>query len=384
MLGFYLYILNMMTVLFLAGLIIIVIFSFGFVLHNSKEERERKAYRVTIPTSDDNGEIRIDEDGENSASNPFLRKSSEDIWEGRYLPFLIEDLNEKLKSELREQIKQIPPLPSVANHLIFALNDARVSTGQISEIVSSDPVLAGKLLELVNSSFYGLSKEVDSVGRAIILLGFNTVKDLVLQSNLTRILPPINNDLFSIEDFWMHSLVASSCAYSISSGIDGVNAGNVSTIALLHDIGKLGIALWKPSDFKKYIEELKEEHGALPIMIEEKILGLHHALVGNLITENWNLPRGISDAILYHHHPVFIGSEGIPAEHRRAVSIIHFANVISKLCGFCADNDVVTGTREEYFLLIDRGPPLESLLGRKALSEITRIKSFMKSPGGSI
>lgn len=310
----------------------------------------------------------------------FIKKSRKDHFESEFVPLTLEQLEDNDKKAIKSKLSVIPPLPNIAHELINILGDESASSSKVSNIASKDPILAGKLLQLVNSSFFGLRQEVNSIGRAIVLLGFNTVKNFVIQSQLSKVIPKFEKDLFSLENFWSHSLASSVCAYHLSSGITDIQQSILSTIALLHDIGKIAIAFYKPDTYKKFKEELDKNDSDEPtIIIEEKILGVNHALVGYLLAENWELPEYIRKTILYHHHPTFVTPDSIPTDYAKAVTILHFSDLISKLCGLSIDNDIITGIRNEYFSLVGKTPPIESLIDQKTSFEIQKTKYFVKS-----
>jgi putative nucleotidyltransferase with HDIG domain len=382
-----------LLIIALTLLAIITSASIYVVKKKNLENEIRRAYRTSILSNEIrtdyqpitpiifknvNSYLKNDSKNVDPLPNIFIRKSSDSIWEGRYVPFTLDKLSENLEIDLKSRINEIPPLPNLAHRLISTISDITVPTKTITELVSGDPVLAGKLIQLVNSSFYGVSKEVTSVGRAIILLGYNTVKSFVIQINLSKVMPKIKEDILSMDKFWLHSLSSSTIAHHIASQIPELNPGTVSTIALLHDIGKLAMALWKPEEMRKYQLELNESSSALPIMIEEKIFGLHHALIGFLLAMNWKLPIDLCKIILYHHHPVFVDPDIIPNDLVKSVTIVHFSNQLSKLCNLGVDNDTVIGTRQGYFQLIGKEPPIENFIGQKVIKEIQKIMDFIK------
>jgi putative nucleotidyltransferase with HDIG domain len=309
----------------------------------------------------------------------FIKRSSKEVWVGDFIPLTPDKLESNLEREIKAKLKVIPPLPSVAQELIVAMGDESASSSKVADLASKDPVLVGKILQLVNSSFFGLRQEVTSIGRAIVLLGFNSIKNFVLQSQLSRAIPKIDSNMFSLENYWIHSLASSTCAYHITSSIQNLQSSIVSTVALLHDIGKLAIAFYKPEAFKQYTEQVNTDPMIPSLMIEERIFGVNHALVGFLLAENWELPEFIRSIILYHHHPTFVSIDQIPENIREAVSVVHISDLLCKLCGFSIANEDVTGLKDEYFHVIGKNPPLELLIDHKASIEMQKSKYFVKT-----
>jgi HD-like signal output (HDOD) protein len=299
-----------------------------------------------------------------------------DPWEGGFQPMTKEDLTNEQKEKIKLKLKDIPPLPNILHQIITALNDYRMSSKQIAKLASRDPVIVGKILQLVNSSFFGIKENVKSIDTAVSLLGFNNVKNFVLQRNISKIFKGLDPNIFSLDDFWFHSLASSVCANYIAVGVPGIVPSDVSTIALLHDIGKITMAYYEPARYIDFLNAQKNNYLVPSIIIEEENFGINHALLGSLLTESWNLPDEISSTILYHHIPPFVQPENIPENIRKSVIIVHFADIICKMCDQKMEDRNITAISDKYFHIINKKPPLELMLDNDIAQEVQQVKVF--------
>ena len=206
---------------------------------------------------------------------------------------------------LNHYIRQLPPFPATANKVMEICRDVNTSPTDLTKVISLDPVLTGKLMQLVNSAYFGFSREIISPVRAVVMLGMNTVKNLVLGSSVMSAFGKRKNfRALDMDMFWKHSLGVGVLAKLMAKkrNIDKKLLEGYFIAGLLHDIGKIPLNS-RFSD--EYLNILKiPENEYLPLFVsEKKILGIDHANVGNLIAEKWKLGEEISDTITYHHTP---------------------------------------------------------------------------------
>jgi putative nucleotidyltransferase with HDIG domain len=308
----------------------------------------------------------------------LVKSEKHDLWNSSFVPMTKDMLTPELEVKLKSKLRTIPPLPNILNQLLVIMDDVKISSRKIAGYASKDPVLAGKILQLVNSSFFGVKKEVKSINTAVILLGINNVKNFIFQSSVSKIFKGFDEIIFSLEDFWNHSLATSVCAYHLSTGIPGMTKEDISTTALLHDLGKVVMAALEPDKYKNFIDTINENPFIPTIVIEEEVFGLNHALLGSLLVEIWNLPDDISKTIMYHHSPPFVTPDKIPQDCRKSVVVVHFADMISKMCDHKQPDRDLTAISEDYFDLIGKKPPLELMLDNDIAQEIQQVRIFAK------
>ena len=220
----------------------------------------------------------------------------------------------------------LPTLPTLYVELTRAIESATSDARQIAAIISRDMAVSAKILQLVNSSFFGLGRRVSSIEQTVSLLGVNRIRGLVLTESIVRqFKPPSNLKQFSTGAFWEHAALVAEVARCISraEGQQGDRPDQAFTAGLLHDIGKL---IFASQHTKVYAEILEEsaETGEPVCQIEMRRLNVTHAEVGAYLLGLWALPSRITEAIALHHEPSRIPYNGLCA-----VTAVHVANVLS-------------------------------------------------------
>ncbi len=202
-------------------------------------------------------------------------------------------------------IRQLPPFPATVNKVMEICRDVDTSPTDLTKVISLDPVLTGKVMQLVNSAYFGLSREIISLVRAVVMLGMNTVKNLVLGATVMSAFGTRKNfRALNMDMFWKHSLGVGVIAKLIAEkrNIDKKLLEGYFIAGLLHDIGKIPLNSKFSDEYLNIIGIPEKE--PQPLFISEKeLLGIDHTYVGNLIAKKWKLGEEISDAITHHHAP---------------------------------------------------------------------------------
>jgi len=226
------------------------------------------------------------------------------------------------------RIHNLPTPPMVFTQVNKVLNDPKTSAYQIGAIISEDPALSAKVLKLTNSSFYGIPRTITSVKQAIVILGLDVVKSLVLSASVFETFSKqYKIDKSYIDDFWRHSLSVAFMARIISrmkSFPSLLEAEEAFSAGLLHDIGKLVILAHMPNEYQEIKKNLTENPWQETSPMEEKVIGFDHAMVGAYLAEKWNLPAQLATAIKYHHCPDDCESNSITNY------IIHLSNYLAR------------------------------------------------------
>ncbi|MDH3357859.1 MAG: HDOD domain-containing protein [Desulfobacteraceae bacterium] len=199
----------------------------------------------------------------------------------------------------------MPPFPATVNKVMEICRDVNTSPTDLTKVISLDPVLTGKVMQLVNSAYFGLSREIISPVRAVVMLGMNTVKNLVLGATVMSAFGTSKNfRALNMDMFWKHSLGVGVIAKLIAQkrNIDQKLLEGYFIAGLLHDIGKIPLNS-KFSDEYRNILGIPEKKPQPLFISEKQLLGIDHAYVGNLIAKKWKLGEEISDTITYHHAP---------------------------------------------------------------------------------
>lgn len=224
-------------------------------------------------------------------------------------------------------IRNLPTPPIVFHQIQKAINDPNISAASVAGILSEDPAMSIKVLKLTNSAFYGLSREIDSVKQAVIIVGLEAIKNLVLAASVLDMFKGTDLDREGQEKFWRHALAVASCGRILARKVKTrgmIDPDAAFSCGLLHDIGKMVLCCFLQDEFKKVTEERQGDLESETFEIEEKVLGYNHAQIGGLLAAQWKLPHRLGEAITYHHCPQENESDD-PVAH-----IIHIANYIAK------------------------------------------------------
>ena len=214
---------------------------------------------------------------------------------------LVTVLKSKMLVALVGSVRDLPSLPRMCTELREVLADPDASIDQVVRVAEQDVAICAKVLQLVNSAFFGAAREIVDIRNAISYLGMTVLQNLVLSMEIFRMFQSNQNiPGFSIEAFHVHSQLTARIASEIGrkAGLsEGVIVG-----ALLHDIGKLVIAEKSPDHFARAIEGVQQNKQPL-FSIEEELIGVSHAEVGAYLLSLWGLPSPIVEAVAHHHHP---------------------------------------------------------------------------------
>jgi HD-like signal output (HDOD) protein/CheY-like chemotaxis protein len=221
-------------------------------------------------------------------------------------------LSETLRSEpiakIAGSLGDLPSAPRIYAELRLALEDSDASVDPIVKIVEKDVAITAKLLQLVNSAFFGTTRKVVDTKTAVMYLGVKTLHDLVLSVEIGRAFPPNKRiEGFSIERFQEHSSLTASIAARISETSN--TGGYILAAGLLHDAGKLVLADRMPEEFARAIGTVGRDRRPL-FSVEEELFGVSHAEVGAYLLSLWGLPYPVVEAVAYHHHPERISAKG--------------------------------------------------------------------------
>lgn len=199
-----------------------------------------------------------------------------------------------------ESIRDLPTIPNVIAEVLSAIDSPNTSAYQLAQLIEKDQGLTARVLRVANSPFYGYSKKISTIDLAIVIMGFNTLKEIVLSLVIKRFFSKISVSIFDIKSFWYYGLFCASTSRFLARRLGYKIAGEAFVAGLMHDVGVLIIAEYFADDFKK-IKQLTESGTCNRIEAETMVLGCTHSDIGEWISDKWNLPYQISKAIKLHH-----------------------------------------------------------------------------------
>ncbi|MBN1866346.1 HDOD domain-containing protein [Candidatus Sumerlaeota bacterium] len=195
------------------------------------------------------------------------------------------------------KIQSLPTLPDVVNKLSLLVETDKASAAEIAKIISEDQVLTAKVLKVVNSSFYGFPGRIGTINHALVLLGFNVMKGIILTVSIVDAMSS------SLVGLWEHSLGVAAASEEIARHAKLDQPVEISTAGLLHDLGKVVLCV-EMSDVAEQIMEDVEASKISFIEAEKKALdGLTHCDLAGWLAKEWNLPARLKEPICFHHEP---------------------------------------------------------------------------------
>jgi len=231
--------------------------------------------------------------------------------------------------DLVNNAKELITLPEISLRVNAIANDPDSTADDMAAAISQDPALVVRMLKIANSAYYGLSKEVDTIPRAVAILGTNKIRDLVLSTSASQAFDGIPNDLITMQDFWHHSLYCGLLAQILSKKSKKANSESIFIAGLLHDIGQLLMFNQLPEKSHEAILLLMEGSEELETYeAEQHIFGFDHTQVGAALVKNWKLAPVLEECVEFHHSPQ--NAKEFPAE----VALINIANAVAVMADF--------------------------------------------------
>lgn len=217
---------------------------------------------------------------------------------------------------------ELNSLPEVYTRINDLVDDPYCSAEDVSRVASQDPSLTTRLLKLVNSPFYGFASTIDTVSRAIAVIGMRELRDLVLATSVTRMFKGIPSDLVDMTQFWKQSIYCGLIARALSRQRDAAHGERMFVAGMLHKIGALILYKKIPELSRESLSRVQFNNEVL-YLVENEVIGFNHADVGGELIRQWKLPANLVAAVAHHLSPKDKG------DNSSETSTVHLANLIT-------------------------------------------------------
>jgi len=225
------------------------------------------------------------------------------------------------------EIQNLATLPAIATEIMSLTESDRSSMKEISKIIEKDMTIASKILKISNSPLYGYQRKIDTIQKALVLLGIKEVYNIVVGISVYSTFVNLkNNSDFDRDAFWEHSSGCGRIAKVFAEGLGLKFDGSEFLSGLLHDMGKLILDQYFQREFSQILHKMKEDDISF-FEAESELFDINHAEVGALLLERWNVPENVIYAVRYHHSPE------LAKNYREMTCIIHIANELDKIWG---------------------------------------------------
>jgi putative nucleotidyltransferase with HDIG domain len=226
------------------------------------------------------------------------------------------------------RVREIPPLPLVVRELMSVMRKPESSADDITRVLSADQALAGKILRLVNSSFYGMPGHVSTISQAVVILGYAALRSLATSLS---VVDAIGRELSAErrQVFWQHALATAAGAEVLARDLGLPDPEEAFVAGLLHDIGHLVLAIALPDECAAGVVGDPEQ--------ERAIIGLDHCRAGRLVLQHWKLPNSLIECVRLHH-----GEGACLNATSPMLTVVALADRLSRLQGDTGESPAVT------------------------------------------
>jgi len=230
------------------------------------------------------------------------------------------DLIEKILT----RVKDLPTLPSVYSALCDAIASPRSTAEVVARVIAADQASTLKVLKMANSAFFGMSGRIETVSRAVVILGFDEIRNMVLSSSVMDLFKKGKTlHRFHPRAFWAHSIAVGLITRMLGKRMGIVHLENFFVAGILHDIGKLFFFEFAEEVYVRTLR-LVDEKDCFIREAELEVMGMDHALAGSMVADQWRLPEPIRNAIHYHHFGMIGGEPDL------LVASVHLADILAR------------------------------------------------------
>jgi putative nucleotidyltransferase with HDIG domain len=234
-------------------------------------------------------------------------------------------LSPDLALRLAAAVEGMPAFPKSVRRILALTRDVACAPKDLVQVIDKDPVVTVKVLRVVNSAYYGLTKQITSIDQAVVFLGFNSIKNLALSIAAIGMLPDSPMSGFDDQRYLQHSFTCAVIARQLAMKLPGADPQDCFIAGLLHDFGKVVVAQFMPVDFRRSLEMSLWKEVSLHVALQQ-VVGVDHATIGAMLVQKWRFADELVQTIRYQHTPDRYDSD--------MLACVVAANQISKHLGF--------------------------------------------------
>ncbi len=242
--------------------------------------------------------------------------------------------------DLVKGVSELISLPDVCIRVTEMTASPNYTAADIACVVSRDPGLSAQLLKIANSPYYGFPSRIDTISRAVTVIGNRELRDLVLATSVIATFSNVKHDLLDLSRYWRHSLHVGVIARHLAakSRMRILHSERLFIAGLLHDVGRLVMEM-KIGELVKVMMHRAQTDNIPLYLAEREVFDLDHGQVGAELMRCWGFPESLQEVVEFHHEP------GNARNHPLEVSLVHIANNISEMSGY----GVIGGERDVHF-----------------------------------
>jgi HD-like signal output (HDOD) protein len=281
--------------------------------------------------------------------------------------------NKDIRYIINNRITSLPTLPIVITNILNLVQKTSSSARDVAAYISQDQAISSAVLKIANSAYYNLSGKVEAIDRAVVVLGFEAVKNLALGTSVFSTLKSDEVSVFDREGFWIHAIGVGTAANMVSKEILKSNDPSFFVSGLFHDLGKIIFDRYLNDMYIPIVRQAKEEGKPLH-SLEKEVFGLDHAQVGSMLLTRWKIPPPIINRLKYHHD-----LESCPAEYAVEAAVIAAADYLCHLKNIGLSFAPEISLSETALKSLQIKPDHLVQLGEKLEEMRDKINSFVQS-----
>jgi len=224
--------------------------------------------------------------------------------------------------DLLDGTERLSSVSVVHERLNEAIFSQRTTVDQLTSIIMQDAGLTARLLRIVNSAYFGFPRKIDTISRAVMVVGTQQLHDLTLATSIVTLFRRIPEHFVSMQSFWKHSVACGLAARALAGLNRESNVERFFVAGILHDVGRL-IMFEKIPEMMETVFTHIAEHPRPMFKAEQEIIGYDHAAVGAALIDAWRLPGSLEEVVRYHHTPRNAD------RYRQEAYVVHIADVIA-------------------------------------------------------
>lgn len=269
---------------------------------------------------------------------------------------------------------ELPAMPKLVEKLDKVISDPDASMKDAAEVVSLDPGIAAKTMQLVNSPLFSLNRKIEHLDQALSFIGLNGVRQIVFAASILGTFSSCETEIFSPRRFWEHSLAVGSAASLVARTLTekeetkSIDVDQAFLAGLLHDVGKVLIAQRYRNKYAEVFKKISSE-GVQRRDAELAVFGLQHTDFGHTLLQHWGLPKCVCEAALCHHEP----SASNPLEF-----IVHLADAIAHGLGYSADLDCFPRLDPRVWATLDLTDGVIERISYEVLTQVEEASSILE------
>ncbi|MBI4300746.1 MAG: HDOD domain-containing protein [Chloroflexi bacterium] len=236
--------------------------------------------------------------------------------------------------QIVSKVNTLPTIALVYDRVCEMVENPDVSAADLGKAIAEDQTLTARLLRIVNSAFYGFPEKITTVTRAISILGFEPLKNLVLATSVMKFFDSDGSNCLGarLANLWSHSLACAVSARALAKRIEHLNPEEMFVAGLLHDIGKVVLLQTFPEE-TKCIFSLVKVKGIPFLEAEHEVIGVDHPQIGSILSKQWKLPPRLGESIALHHSPNMAQSDA------QQTAAVHLADILARALQFGSGGD---------------------------------------------